>query len=77
MRGDWICDDPKRQLVWAAAAKDALRLLEGKWKTSRHAAGVYEFTTLVGEAKGRQRSRLLLGWAQCFAAHEGPVGKLG
>ncbi|WP_340318394.1 winged helix-turn-helix transcriptional regulator [Rhizorhabdus argentea] len=32
MRGDWVCDDPKRQLVWAAATRDALRLLEGKWK---------------------------------------------
>lgn len=29
---DWVCDDPKRQLIWAAATKDALRLLEGKWK---------------------------------------------
>lgn len=32
MARDWVCDDPKRQLVWAAATKDALRLLEGKWK---------------------------------------------
>lgn len=32
MGRDWVCDDPKRQLIWAAATKDALRLLEGKWK---------------------------------------------
>lgn len=29
---DWRCDDPKQQLVWAAATRDALRVLEGKWK---------------------------------------------
>jgi DNA-binding HxlR family transcriptional regulator len=29
---DWRCDDPKQQLVWAAATSDALRVLEGKWK---------------------------------------------
>lgn len=29
---DWKCDDPKQQLVWAAATSDALRVLEGKWK---------------------------------------------
>ena len=32
MLGDWVCDDPKRQLVWAAATTDAMRVLEGKWK---------------------------------------------
>ncbi|MGI4720804.1 MAG: winged helix-turn-helix transcriptional regulator [Janthinobacterium lividum] len=29
---DWKCDDPKQQLVWAAATSEALRVLEGKWK---------------------------------------------
>jgi DNA-binding HxlR family transcriptional regulator len=29
---DWQCDDPKQQLVWAAATGEALRVLEGKWK---------------------------------------------
>ena len=29
---DWKCDDPKQQLVWAAATGGALRVLEGKWK---------------------------------------------
>jgi DNA-binding HxlR family transcriptional regulator len=29
---DWKCDDPKQQLVWAAATGEALRVLEGKWK---------------------------------------------
>lgn len=29
---DWKCDDPKQQLVWAAATGEALRMLEGKWK---------------------------------------------
>jgi DNA-binding HxlR family transcriptional regulator len=29
---DWRCDDPKQQLVWAAATSEALRVLEGKWK---------------------------------------------
>lgn len=32
MTRDWDCADPKRQLVWAAATRDAMRLLEGKWK---------------------------------------------
>lgn len=32
MTRDWDCTDPKRQLVWAAATRDAMRLLEGKWK---------------------------------------------
>lgn len=32
MGHDWVCDDPQKQLIWAAATKDALRLLEGKWK---------------------------------------------
>ena len=29
---DWRCEDPKQQLVWAAATGDAIRVLEGKWK---------------------------------------------
>jgi DNA-binding HxlR family transcriptional regulator len=29
---DWRCDDPKQQLVWAAATSETLRVLEGKWK---------------------------------------------
>ncbi|CUX66878.1 hypothetical protein AGR4C_pb20015 [Agrobacterium tumefaciens str. Kerr 14] len=29
---DWRCHDPKQQLVWAAATRDALKVLEGKWK---------------------------------------------
>lgn len=29
---DWRCHDPKQQLVWAAATRDALQVLEGKWK---------------------------------------------
>jgi DNA-binding HxlR family transcriptional regulator len=29
---DWRCEDPKQQLVWAAATSEALRVLEGKWK---------------------------------------------
>lgn len=29
---DWRCDDPKQQLIWAAATRDALQVLEGKWK---------------------------------------------
>jgi len=29
---DWRRDDPKQQLVWAAAVSEALRVLEGKWK---------------------------------------------
>ena|SRR5688572_14334191 len=29
---DWRCEDPKQQLVWAAATGEALRVLEGKWK---------------------------------------------
>lgn len=29
---DWQCEDPKQQLVWAAATSEALRVLEGKWK---------------------------------------------
>lgn len=32
MNRDWKCDDPKQQLVWAAATGEALRVLEGKWK---------------------------------------------
>ena len=28
----WKCEDPKQQLVWAAATSEALRVLEGKWK---------------------------------------------
>jgi len=29
---DWKCEDPKQQIVWAAATSEALRVLEGKWK---------------------------------------------
>jgi DNA-binding HxlR family transcriptional regulator len=29
---DWRSEDPKQQLVWAAATSEALRVLEGKWK---------------------------------------------
>jgi DNA-binding HxlR family transcriptional regulator len=29
---DWQCENPKQQLVWAAATSEALRVLEGKWK---------------------------------------------
>jgi len=29
---DWKCEDPKQQIVWAAATGEALRVLEGKWK---------------------------------------------
>ncbi|MDB5845244.1 MAG: hxlR-like helix-turn-helix family protein [Polaromonas sp.] len=29
---DWQCEDPRQQLVWAAATSEALRVLEGKWK---------------------------------------------
>ena len=29
---DWRCEDPRQQLVWAAATSEALRVLEGKWK---------------------------------------------
>lgn len=32
MERDWRCDDPKQQLVWAAATSETLRVLEGKWK---------------------------------------------
>ncbi|MDC7830771.1 MULTISPECIES: winged helix-turn-helix transcriptional regulator [Pseudomonas] len=32
MDRDWKCEDPKQQLVWAAATSEALRVLEGKWK---------------------------------------------
>lgn len=29
---DWKCEDPRQQLVWAAATSETLRVLEGKWK---------------------------------------------
>ncbi|WP_147480781.1 winged helix-turn-helix transcriptional regulator, partial [Pseudomonas amygdali] len=29
---DWQCDNPRQQLIWAAATGEALRILEGKWK---------------------------------------------
>lgn len=32
MERDWRCEDPKQQLVWAAASSETLRVLEGKWK---------------------------------------------
>ncbi|MEI1248597.1 winged helix-turn-helix transcriptional regulator [Rhizobium aouanii] len=30
---DWNCQDPEQRKVWAAATSEALRVLEGKWKT--------------------------------------------
>ncbi|WP_017958084.1 winged helix-turn-helix transcriptional regulator [Rhizobium leguminosarum] len=30
---DWNCQDPEKRKVWAAATSEALRVLEGKWKT--------------------------------------------
>jgi DNA-binding HxlR family transcriptional regulator len=30
---DWNCQDPAQRKVWAAATSEALRVLEGKWKT--------------------------------------------
>ena len=33
---NWKCEDPKQQLVWAAATGEALRVLEGKWKMSQN-----------------------------------------
>ncbi|ACS59494.1 transcriptional regulator, HxlR family (plasmid) [Rhizobium leguminosarum bv. trifolii WSM1325] len=30
---DWNCQNPERRKVWAAATSEALRVLEGKWKT--------------------------------------------
>ena len=32
MMRDWRCEDPRQQLVWAAATSETLRVLEGKWK---------------------------------------------
>lgn len=32
MKRDWQYDDPKKQLFWAAATSETLRVLEGKWK---------------------------------------------
>ncbi|MDS9470223.1 helix-turn-helix domain-containing protein [Paracoccus sp. MBLB3053] len=32
MKRDWRCEDPRQQLVWAAASSETLRVLEGKWK---------------------------------------------
>lgn len=32
MERDWRCEDPKQQLVWAAASSETRRALEGKWK---------------------------------------------
>ena len=29
---EWHCEDPKQQLVWAAATREALEVIEGKWK---------------------------------------------
>ena len=29
---EWYCEDPKQQLVWAAATREALQVIEGKWK---------------------------------------------
>lgn len=30
---DWNCQDPEQRKAWAAATSEALRVLEGKWKT--------------------------------------------
>ena len=30
---DWNCQDPEQRKVWAGATSEALRVLEGKWKT--------------------------------------------
>ena len=32
MKRDWQFDNPEKQLVWAAATSETLRVLEGKWK---------------------------------------------
>lgn len=29
---DWRCEDPEQRLIWAAATRETLRVLEGKWK---------------------------------------------
>ncbi len=32
MNRNWQLDDPEKQLLWAAATSETLRVLEGKWK---------------------------------------------
>ncbi|ANH09053.1 MAG TPA: helix-turn-helix domain-containing protein [Shinella sp.] len=32
MKRDWQSDDHEKQLLWAAATSETLRVLEGKWK---------------------------------------------
>ncbi|MCI4185251.1 helix-turn-helix transcriptional regulator [Dickeya dianthicola] len=33
MERDWRCDVPEQRLVWAQATTEALKIIEGKWKT--------------------------------------------
>ncbi|MEN4668684.1 helix-turn-helix domain-containing protein [Pantoea agglomerans] len=33
MERDWRCDIPEQRLVWAKATTEALKIIEGKWKT--------------------------------------------
>nr|VUD32540.1 Redox-sensing transcriptional regulator QorR [Raoultella sp. NCTC 9187] len=33
MERDWRCDVPEQRLVWAQATSEALKIIEGKWKT--------------------------------------------
>lgn len=33
MERDWRCDIPEQRLVWAQATTEALKIIEGKWKT--------------------------------------------
>lgn len=34
MERDWRCDIPEQRLVWAKATTEALKIIEGKWKTT-------------------------------------------
>ena len=33
MERDWRCDIPEQRLVWAQVTSEALKIIEGKWKT--------------------------------------------
>ncbi|MCL9652372.1 helix-turn-helix transcriptional regulator [Pantoea agglomerans] len=33
MERDWRCDIPEQRLVWAQTTTEALKIIEGKWKT--------------------------------------------
>ncbi|MEN4694793.1 helix-turn-helix domain-containing protein [Pantoea agglomerans] len=33
MERDWRCDIPEQRLMWAKATTEALKIIEGKWKT--------------------------------------------